>query len=604
MTYKRITQIMIVMLCLSLSIGMIQAQDSLDCENDSLEIWQVQGTGDEANCLGETIIIENNIVTTVTIDGFFIQTPDERIDDDVYTSNGVYIYTERDPQRFEVAVGDIVTIRGRVEEEFGFTRLSARSAQRVTITSSGNDLPEPLDLTTIDLSDYGETDQPLERYEGMYVAVYDMTVTAPTNRFDEFGVSLTGERAYREEGVEWDDFVDYRDLGLPEWDLNPELIEVDPGDSGLPVDQVTVGSTATAIGGLGYSYLDYRILPSVLEVEIAEFSARPVRERDAGEFTIATQNVENFFDTTNDPNRRDNYGEDYTPADEAEYQLRLSRLSEHIRVNLGAPDILAIQEIEGSRALTDLIFQINADDSSLRYAGCIFEGEESRGIDSAYLVRVERVNIYDCYRTPGSLDVVTELTVGVLFTRPPLVLEAEYITDEGESFPLTIVNVHLRSLGSVETERVQLKRMLQAVNVAEFVQLTQLENPEANIVVLGDFNGFPYSDGLADVVGIIAGTQDPDDAFTSWDEDIVEPNLTNQVFNLPAEEQYSYIFNGNLQVLDQILTSSAIDAYVVDAMYARGNADAPEAWFLQDVGAIRISDHDGMVLYVNPEVAD
>lgn len=603
MSNKRFTFILVFLMSIVLSAGSIIAQDdTLECDDNVLEIWQVQGAGDVTPCDGDTVLFENNIVTTMSLDGFFMQTPDDRIDGDMYTSDGIYVFTNRNPANWGVAVGDLVNVRARIEENFGLTQAVARSEGRIEILSSGNALPEAIDLLTIDLNDYGGTLQPLERYEGMYVRVDNVTATSPTNRFDEFGVTLTGERAFREAGIEWDDYVDYFGVGLPEWDLNPELLEIDPGDVGMPVEQVTVGSTASVVGGLGYAYTDYRILPSILEVEISPYEARPVREREAGEFTIATQNVENFFDTTNDPNREDNYGEDYTPANEEEYQLRLTRMSEHVRVNLGAPDILAIQEIEGSRALTDLIFQINADDPSLRYAGCILEGAESRGIDSAYIVRVERVNIFDCYRTPGSLDFVTELGVGTLFTRPPLVLEAEYVTDEGDSFPLTIVNVHLRSLNDVETERVQFKRMLQAMNVANFVQSVQEENPDVHMVVLGDFNGLQFTDGLIDVVGVIAGTHNPDEAATAPADDLVEPNLTNQAFNLPEEEQYSYIFNGNLQILDHILTSEGINPYVTGAMYSRGNADAPEAWFMEDVGAVRTSDHDGMVLYVNPEL--
>ena len=63
MTAKTVVKLLMVVLCLALSIGMIQAQDTLDCENDIIEIWQIQGTGDEAQCLGETIITENNIVS-------------------------------------------------------------------------------------------------------------------------------------------------------------------------------------------------------------------------------------------------------------------------------------------------------------------------------------------------------------------------------------------------------------------------------------------------------------------------------------------------------------------------------------------------------------
>ncbi|MBZ0294335.1 MAG: endonuclease/exonuclease/phosphatase family protein [Anaerolineae bacterium] len=474
------------------------------------------------------------------------------------------------------------------------------SSSRVTVRSSDSELPEAIDLTTVDLTP-GDV-HPLERYEGMRVTVEDVLVTAPTNQFDEFGISLTGTRAFREPGIEPDVMPDFAGMGLPEWDLNPELVEVDAAETGMAVEQISSLSRATVTGALAYSYNDYQIWPEIMQVTPYDFIWRPVRSRQPGEFTIGTNNVENLFDTVDDPNRDDSLTEDYTPANEEQYALRLAKTSAYIREVMGAPDILALQEAENSRVLTDLALQLHADDSSLRYAGCLLEGNEGRGIDVAYLVRVDQVNIIDCYRIPGALEAVNDSNAP-LVTRPPLVLEAEYIQD-GQAFPITLINVHIKSLSGIEETHNQARRLFQAELIANYVQQRQTENPDIHLAILGDFNAFQFTDGLVDVVGIISGNEDPAGARMQPEGDLVEPNLVNQVLQVPEEDRYSYIYNGSAQVLDHVLTSSGLEAFVSAVQFGRGNADTPRLWFLRDQDLIHSSDHDGLVIFIQPGLGE
>lgn len=570
------------------------AQSDIDCAQP-LEIWQIQGSGAVANCLDQRIITENNIVTLVGRVGFFIQTPDSRADDDPATSNGIYVFTERSAGRL-VKVGDLVHIDGRVKEFFGLSQLEAPTPRRITVVSSDNPLPAVIDLKSVDLSYSAQGLHPLERYEGMRVRVEDAFITSPTNQFDEFGVTLDDSRSFREAGIEPDLMPEFAGQGLPEWDLNPELIEIDAYETAQPVLQIPFGGRATAEGALSYSFNDYQIWPAALDVTEAEFSARPVRPRLDGEFTIATQNVENLFDLVDDPNRSDGRFENWTPTTEEEYRLRLEKHSEQIRVVLGAPDILAIQEIENMRVLTDLALQIHADDPTLIYAGCLLEGTEGRGIDVAYLFRTDRVNMHDCYRMPGSLEARFRTTDDLL-DRPPLMFSGEFVFD-GQAFPILLMNLHLRSLSDVDTDRVQQKRLEQAVMIADYIQHLQTENPALHLAILGDLNAFQFSDGLVDMVGILSGTHDPAAAVAAPENDLVEPNLSNVILRLPEAERYSYIFNHSAQSLDHFLANNVLDAYISEAQYGRGNADAPIEWFGLPTGSLRSSDHDGLVVYI------
>ncbi|MFW5771888.1 MAG: endonuclease/exonuclease/phosphatase family protein [Phototrophicaceae bacterium] len=603
------TAIRTLLVMVALLVGVVvllpaDAQDAVDC-SATLEIRQIQGSGSTANCLGQRVTTAENIVTGVGPGGFFMQTPPERAGDDAAASDGIYVVTNLPPVAWDIEVGDLVTLTDvRVSELFDLSTLEVPSAPRITVISSDNPLPEPVDLTQADLDWTPAPDavHPLERYEGMRVIAEDVLVTAPTNQFDEFGISLTGERVFRQMGLEWDNLTQLAGLGLPLWNLSPELLEVDPLEMGRPVMQIVPGSRVTLVGNLAYAFRDYQIWPSEIEVLLdVELEPAPVPEPAEGEFTVATFNVENLFDTTNDPNRDDGAQANWTPASEADYQVRLAKLSAYIREVLRAPDILALQEVENHRTLAHLAHQISADAPDVQYTLCLLEGNESRGIDVAYLVRVDRVNVLDCYRMPGSFEATQPGTGSALFSRPPLVLEAEYVGGGGQSFPLTLINLHIKSMSGIETQRVQTQRLLQATVVANYVQGRLNADPDANLVVLGDLNAFQFSDGLTDVVGIIAGTHDPDEALLAPPEPLVQPSLVNQVERLPAEERYSYIFNGAAQVLDHILTSPALDAYVTGAAYGRGNADGLLIWELDaDTGALRVSDHDGMVMTVAP----
>jgi hypothetical protein len=163
--------------------------------------------------------------------------------------------------------------------------------------------------------------------------------------------------------------------------------------------------------------------------------------------------------------------------------------------------------------------------------------------------------------------------------------------------------VHGRSLTGIEgtsasANRVRQKRLEQSLELAQYIQGRQTADPSRRIVVTGDFNAFEFSDGFVDVVGLISGDLDPNGAIQAGHADLVEPNLVDQVSSLPPAERYSFIFGGSAQVLDHMLTTANLNDYVRELQYARGNADAPAAFQSDPLTPLRMSDHDGEVLFV------
>ncbi|MGI8671858.1 MAG: endonuclease/exonuclease/phosphatase family protein, partial [Luteitalea sp.] len=124
----------------------------------------------------------------------------------------------------------------------------------------------------------------------------------------------------------------------------------------------------------------------------------------------------------------------------------------------------------------------------------------------------------------------------------------------------------------------------------------QAADPAERLLLVGDFNAFEFSDGYVDVVGTIVGDPVPAEQVVVPSSDLVDPNLVNLVNWVPPAERYSYLFEGNAQVLDHALATQNLTRLVSRVSFSRSNADQPEiARGVADSPA-RLSDHDGIVV--------
>jgi predicted extracellular nuclease len=198
-------------------------------------------------------------------------------------------------------------------------------------------------------------------------------------------------------------------------------------------------------------------------------------------------------------------------------------------------------------------------------------------------------------------DVVFSWDGTLLFDRPPLLVEVE-----AAGLELTVVAVHLKSLGGIEDpgsagERVRRKRFEQSLWLADWVQQRRLDTGGAPLMVIGDFNAFEFSDGYVDVIGQITGAPDPAGALLSATE-VVDPPLENLVWRISPSQRYSYIYRGSAEVLDHALVSPELRPLVLNLRFARGNADAPDSAASRPGTALRSSDHDGIVVTLGAPV--
>lgn len=539
------------------------------------EIFDLQGSGAFSPFEDLAVITRDNVVTGVTDEGFFMQTPVARDDFDATTSNGIFVFTDGAPG---VAVGDLVDVVGTVTEFFSFTEFDD-DGLTVTVTSSATP-PDPVLLDSLTPAP-GPFDPPdMERLEGMLAELVDGIATGPTDGFGDTAVTVGPDRTFREAGIEFPS----PHLGPPEWDGNQEVFEVDPDGLGLADADIFATQTVSAVGPLGFFFGDYQILPSFLALGPDPAILQPVREREPGEFTVGSFNL-----------FRLNGG--------------FAKLSAHVVEVLGSPDILAVQEVQDIGELEALADRIALDDPTVVYTPSLIEGNDPGGIDVGFLTR-QTIQIDSLTQVDPDVTFVNPVTLedNILHDRPPLLLEGRCQLEFG-SFPIAVMAVHNRSLGSIEDPtqgvRVRKKRFLQAVSIAEEVAARQASDPGIRLVVTGDFNAFEFTDGYVDAVGVITGDFDPAGNLVCSTENcagLPDNDLFDEVLGLPAAQRYSFVFGGNAQVLDHALTSVGLAAEITGAEYGRGNADAAADLINDDTTpeniSLRSSDHDGLVVYI------
>ncbi|HEY0428073.1 MAG TPA: hypothetical protein VGC76_09860 [Pyrinomonadaceae bacterium] len=590
-------------------------------------ISEIQGDNLISSFEGQTARL-TGIVTARIKNGFFLQTPDDKIDSNPATSEGVFVFTGSEPPA-EATVGNLVKVTGFVTEfrpkdaplSLPLTELSMKKeVDKIEVVSKDNPLPKAVVLTETDFGS-NQIDE-LEKYEAMRVAVEDLTVVAPTGgKVDVktmsaasdgvfFGVLKGIPRPFRGPGLDIYEYLLSKDReeikknfpNLPLFDSNPETIRVDSDEQlGAQAIDVTAKAEIKNLAGvMYYAYQNYTILTDAgAKPEISNLikaSAMPLPTDR--QFTIAGMNLENFFDDEDDPSIKEE-----VVTTEA-FEKKLKKISTVIRAYIQSPDIIGTVEVENLAALKRLAKKINDDAAAAgkpnpKYEAYLVDGNDGRGIDVGFLVKSARVNVSEVKQLGKDEKFKNDKgEEEILNDRPPLLLRAT-IDDQktGKPFAVTIIVNHLKSFLGIETERVRIKRKMQSEFLARYVQGRQKADSNERIILIGDFNAFQFNDGIGDIIGTIKGAPAPKEQVLFASEDLVNPDLTDLVDKIQEPQRYSYVYDGNAQVLDHFLISETLKKYLAGFGYARVNADFPEIYRNEAMRVERYSDHDPAIGY-------
>lgn len=547
------------------------------------QIAQVQGASQLSPLAGQLVKVEG-VVTAERGSNVWMQ--DTTPDADPATSEGILVFGSSVANA--VAVGDLVQVRGTVQEfrpgctpscapddsafdnltvteigapGLGASKVGTSALPGATVIGLGGRVP-PTTVIEDDSApnvEAGNTFDPAqdgldfdESLESMLVQVNGPIVVGPRNSFGEIlvlGDDGAGASARTARGG----------IIVRRADFNPERVMVD--DLILPTPSVDVGDhfTTSAVGVMTYDFGNYKIAVTQPLTEVdgglqREVTALP-REN---ELAVATFNVENLAPT--DP--------------PAKYERLAGLIVDHLR----APDVIAIEEIQDNDGVTGgtgsavvdasttwnlLIAAIEAaggPDYDYRQIDPRDDqdgGAPGGNIRVGFLFRTDRgLRLVD--RPGGDATTPTQairqggrahltLSPGLVdplnpaweATRKPLA--GEFVWNDKT---LIVLANHFSSKGGDDplygrfqppVQKTAPKRHDQAASVNAFVKSVVGAEQKANVVVLGDISDFDFSETTQILEG--GGV------------------LSSLMHGLPQSERYSYVFEGNSQVLDQILFS-------------------------------------------------
>lgn len=522
----------------------------------------------------------------------YIQNPN--FDEDDRTSEGIKIWTDK---TVEVSVGDLILVKEGIVyedknnptgyEEYwtgNLTRTQINtSKENIIIMSKGNMLPKPVligregrripssivcnDAVNQDVNDINTLFDPeedaidfFESLEGMFVEIRNALVTGPYNEYDELYVVPDNGESLKTKSVRSGALLTNYD------NTNPTILKIIKltGSIKKKGDKIDTGTiyNSPLRGIMDYTYGSYTVYTienvsdsnpyvlSNLAKEITEL------ESDSNVLTIAGFNLENFS------------------AESTE--IKINGIVDTIVNNLKSPDIIGVVEVQddsgdiadgevdSSKTLKTIINCIKTKtdselyDYSYRYINPLYGvdgGAPGANIRVAFLFNKKRVTFID--RPGGEADTATVVTddngkaklsfspgridpqnEAFISTRKSLI--GEFIFNNEKVY--VIIN-HFSSkrgdypiFGNIQPPLYgsEAKRHKQAEIINHFVRDILLVEPDANIVMVGDYNDYQFSKTL----DILKGSE-----------------LYNLIDRLPLNERYSYIHSGYSQTLDHILVS-------------------------------------------------
>ncbi|MEN8121489.1 MAG: hypothetical protein ABFS35_14145 [Bacteroidota bacterium] len=267
-------------------------------------------------------------------------------------------------------------------------------------------------------------------------------------------------------------------------------------------------------------------------------------------FTIVFYNVENLFDTINNPNKID---EQFLPDsikkwNTGRYKKKINDLGKVISsINVNElPELVGLCEVENKAVLNDLANGRFL--SKEKYAVVHEESPDARGIDVALLYRKNEFKYlnHKIHRIYYGFEPETT-TRDILYVKGKL--------KNGKNLHVFVNHWSSRRDGQDESEP---KRLHTAKILRSKIDSILKDNRKAKIVILGDFNDEPTNKSLYEVLNAT--------------NDLRSGNyreLYNLMFDKSLNGMGTYNYRGNWNMLDNIIVSKSLlvnkKAYIVSS---------------------------------------
>ncbi|NNC78409.1 MAG: ExeM/NucH family extracellular endonuclease [Woeseiaceae bacterium] len=584
-----------------------------------LSIAEVQGNAASSPYEGRDVTLhgivsgdfqDNDADTGSNLGGFFLQSVVADTHDDA--STGIFVFDGRNPE-VNVNAGDLVSVRGKVQEYFGETQLAAT---HVAITGKATPYAVELSLPVdgVVSTDDGDVIAALEHYEGMLVRIpQEMTVTDlyELERFGAVGLS-GGRRLFQFTHLnrpDPDGYADHKqknaarflvlDDGQREGNVAPvRYLRRDASyNSALRVGNTVsglVGNLRFSRGSGGQGKATWRLMP----VEMPEFIAsnpRPGKPQLEGRLRIASFNVLNYFSTVDDgqsvcgPENSNCRGADSV----CEQARQLAKIVTAIKMM--DADIVGLIELENnnSRSQADIVEALNERYGNETYRAIATGVIGDDTIRTGFIYKPATVS-------PAGRFAVLDSKVDSNFNddknRPAL---AQSFRENASNGVLNIVLNHFKSkgsncedLGDINTGDGQGNcngvRTAAARALGRWLANDPTGNGDPDFLIIGDLNAYAAEDPLVA---------------------LAEAGFRN-LLQASAASSYSFVYDGQTGALDHALANRSLASQIRQTIEWHINADESTihdyntehdrdpALFNADI-PYRSSDHDPIIVGID-----
>lgn len=256
---------------------------------------------------------------------------------------------------------------------------------------------------------------------------------------------------------------------------------------------------------------------------------------------VASYNCENFFDPIHDTTKQD---EDFTPNGQYHYTEEIYKQKQHNIATViqklatdVTPDgaaIVGLVEIENSKVLNDLVHQPEIADRKYEYIW--FPTSDERGISTAMLYNPKYFTVLGSEKRIVDLKLVGQ-------TRPTRDILHVYGILAGDTVHILVNHWPSKAGGEAVSAPA---RILAAQIDKQVIDSLQKINPNIKILLLGDLNDNPTSDG---VMKVLAAKADKADVSLT--------SIYNPWINLYKKGIGTESYQGQWNLIDQIMLSGS-----------------------------------------------
>lgn len=228
-------------------------------------------------------------------------------------------------------------------------------------------------------------------------------------------------------------------------------------------------------------------------------------------YTVVFYNLENLFDTINDPETND---EEFLPNgarkwNTAKYEKKLANLDrvfwDIAAVHKDFPTVIGVSEIENRTVLEDLLAQKNLSKSNYRIVH--YDSPDRRGVDCAFFYRPDQFKLEGSYPEPYNMPDKPNF-----YTRDIVTMWGHI---EGEPFFFMVCHWPSRLGGKEQSAYLRDHAAMRCRQIADSVRRSR---PDTKFVIMGDMNDDANDKSITETLGAKGKIKDvkPGDFFNPY----------------------------------------------------------------------------------------